>query len=322
MTKSGVGTTTTTTSNNNNNNHTSMNGQTTTSTTTTTTTTKSNQYLDEIKNLSQKYFTTPLCSDNLKITNKYQIKNLDLVNKLNELNLLSNLQNGVVAKIDLPPDTPPPSPTNELADDYNDDDDEIENIIINNNNNNNNDENFKYIATPPTSPINVFDNNNNTSSSSSNNKIKLIESNFVNEIIERLSIFSFKSIEPTCSSTKKKESLNILKPLALYANNNDTNITPVTTPTATPSISNSVSDNNVPEKVDIPDTPPSSPMLRMSPTPSVPINDEMLLAMDEKKFQNSAFFKVSTMNPIINKTIDLSKLLGSLTSLKRNQRFC
>ena len=270
----------------------------------------SNSYLDEINILSQKYFTAPLRSDNLKITNKYQIKNIDISNRLNELNLLSNFQKETKNS----PDTPPPSPTLACDDDLSDR--EIENI----NETNRKDETCKYISTPPTSPINIRE-----------NKIKLLEVDFVNEIIDKLSLFSFKSIEPKnikdvtipvpfkTQNINNKEFSEILKPLAIYANNNDTIITPVSTPT-TNTLPPDLFTPIIEQKEIIPDTPPPSPY-RTSPTPSISINDDMLLDLDEKKIQNSAFIKVSTMNPLINKTIDLSKLLGSLTSLKRNQRF-
>jgi hypothetical protein len=204
-------------------------------------------YLEEIINLSHKYYTTPLSGDNLKITNKYKI---DLSNKLNELNILSNFNN------DKQPDTPPPSPTN------------IEDVI----------------STPPSSPVNTLN----------ENKLKLLESNFVDEIIDRLSIFSFKSIIlPNQSQT---EDAKVLKPLALYSNNSQT-------------LSNEQNHKETP-----PFTPPPSPTLCASPTLSIPINN----AFDEK---NSAFIKVSSLNPLVNKSIDLSKLSGSLNLLKRNQRF-
>jgi hypothetical protein len=208
------------------------------------------QYLEEIKNLSNKYYTTQLSGDNLKITNKYKI---DLSNKLNELNILSNFNNNKQ------PDTPPPSPTN------------IEDAI-------------ELISTPPSSPVNNLN----------ENKIKLLESNFVDEIFDRLSIFSFKSIIlPNQSQT---EDTKVLKPLALYSNNSQT-------------LSNE-------QKETPPFTPPPSPTLCASPTLSIPINN----AFDEK---NSAFIKVSSLNPLVNKSIDLSKLSGSLNLLKRNhnQRF-
>lgn len=292
-----------------------------TDTTTTTTSTANNclnPYLEEIKNLSQKYYTTPLRGDNLKITNKYKMNNLDLSNKLNELNLLNNFQ----ANKKTSPDTPPSSPTNELVE-RDDSDDEIENI-------NSNEESCKYnnISTPPTSPINIFENEN---TSSNKNEIKLLGSNFVNEIFDRLSLFSFKSIgsnensnEKVVISDHKKKSSVVLKPLALYANDDDstTITTPLTTPTLESAVRQISDELSIKKKKEgIPDTPPPSPTLRASPTYSIPIDDEMLLSFDEKKFQNSAFIKVSTLNPMINKSFDLSKLLGSLTSLKRNQRF-
>lgn len=209
-----------------------------------------NPYLEEIKNLSHKYYTTPLSGDNLKITNKYKI---DLSNKLNELNILSNFNN------DKQPDTPPPSPTN------------IEDAI-------------ELISTPPSSPVNYLN----------ENKLKLLESNFVDEIFDRLSIFSFKSI--ILPNQCQTEDAKVLKPLALYSNNSQT-------------LSNEQNKKETP-----PITPPPSPTLCASPTLSIPINT----AFDEK---NSAFIKVSTMNPLVNKSIDLSKLSGSLNLLKRDQRF-
>ena len=108
-----------------------------------------------------------------------------------------------------PPDTPPSSPKNIDCD-----------------------EDKRVISTPPTSPI--------------DNKLKLLESNFVERIFGRLSIFSFKSInEPTEPIDKLKP---VLKPLAVYSEEkHKKQITPPYTP------------------------PPSPTALCPSPTPSIPL---------------------------------------------------
>lgn len=289
-----------------------------------TNTTHSITYLDEIKNLSKKFYSTPLHSDCLKITNKYKFKNLDLFSKLNDLNLLDNIKiklnsdTTTTAKNVQIPDTPPCSPINEqiMQDEENDGDNEIENLCKYEPNNAN------KMVTPPTSPI-IMNNDKNNSEESP--KIKLLEKNFVSEIIERLSIFSFKPIDTNPESTppqtvSRVDKSALIKPLALHANNTDTLITPTPTP-ITPTMP-STSKFEVSNK--IPETPPPSPTahLRTSPTPSLPINDEFMSKLDENQLKNSAFIKLSTLNPLINKSVDLSKLLGSLTSLKRsNKRF-
>jgi hypothetical protein len=64
-------------------------------------------------------------------------------------------------------------------------------------------------------------------------------------------------------------------------------------------------------------TPPPSPSKFSPPLPEM--NAE---AYTEEEMRKSAFVKVATLNPLINKSIsiDLNSLLGSLSTLKRNQR--
>jgi len=63
------------------------------------------------------------------------------------------------------------------------------------------------------------------------------------------------------------------------------------------------------------ETPPPSPSKFSPPLPQ----EE---AYDEEDFKKSAFVRVASLNPLINKSIDLNSLLGSLSSLKKNQRSC
>ncbi len=77
-------------------------------------------------------------------------------------------------------------------------------------------------------------------------------------------------------------------------------------------------------------TPPSSP--RFSPSKfSPPLNyddddDDNDANYDhenrKKQLNNSAFVRVASLNPFINKSVDLASLLGTISSLKRNQRLC
>jgi hypothetical protein len=64
-------------------------------------------------------------------------------------------------------------------------------------------------------------------------------------------------------------------------------------------------------------TPPPSPS-KFSP----PLPDMNAEAYTEEEMRKSAFVKVATLNPLINKSmsIDLNSLLGSLSTLRRNQR--
>lgn len=63
------------------------------------------------------------------------------------------------------------------------------------------------------------------------------------------------------------------------------------------------------------ETPPPSPSKFSPPLPQ----EE---AYNEEDFKKSAFVRVASLNPLINKSIDLNSLLGSLSSLKKTQRAC
>lgn len=63
------------------------------------------------------------------------------------------------------------------------------------------------------------------------------------------------------------------------------------------------------------ETPPPSPSKF---SPPLPVDDDY----DVEDIKKSAFVRVASLNPLINKSIDLNSLLGSLSSLKKNQRAC
>lgn len=64
------------------------------------------------------------------------------------------------------------------------------------------------------------------------------------------------------------------------------------------------------------ETPPPSPSKF---SPPLPLDDD---DYNEEDIKKSAFVRVASLNPLINKSIDLNSLLGSLSSLKKNQRAC
>ena len=64
------------------------------------------------------------------------------------------------------------------------------------------------------------------------------------------------------------------------------------------------------------ETPPPSPSKFSPPLPQLDHD------YNEEDIKKSAFVKVASLNPYINKSVDLASLLGSLSSLKRNQRSC
>lgn len=151
--------------------------------------------------------------------------------------------------------------------------------------------------------------------------------NFFDQIVSKLSLFSFRNVaNPSTVATTvfgPAESLNsvtIIKPSPVYANtiksntseisnsnqvclNNKMETTPVTELAPLVAMHKSESDQ--------PETPPCSP------TPSDHCED-----YNEEDIKKSAFVRVARLNPYINKSVDLASLLGSLSSLKRNQRLC
>ena len=64
-------------------------------------------------------------------------------------------------------------------------------------------------------------------------------------------------------------------------------------------------------------TPPPSPSKFSPPLPDLDYQAEYT----EEEMRKSAFVKVAKLNPLLNQRIDLASLLGSLSSLKRTQRF-
>lgn len=63
-------------------------------------------------------------------------------------------------------------------------------------------------------------------------------------------------------------------------------------------------------------TPPPSPSKFSPPLPELEHHD-----YSEEQIKKSAFVKVASLNPYLNQSVDLASLLGTLSSLKRSQRF-
>ena len=184
-------------------------------------------------------------------------------------------------------------------------------------------------------------NNNNNNSDAKTEKIAQSQ-NFFDQIVGKLSLFSFKSVT-TPGQEKDVASSFIIKPKPVYP------LTPQSSPINFKSswhndsnrpneifdihlLNEKLMDNKKKASVDAGDiepelvameiakptceTPPPSPSKF---SPPLPLLDE---DYNEENFRKSAFVKVASLNPYINKSIDLNSLLGSLSTLKRNQRIC
>ena len=209
-------------------------------------------------------------------------------------------------------------------------------------------------GTPPGTPFGELDDdyiskikNSNNSDMNTNNSDAKTErisqsQNFFDQIVGKLSLFSFKSVT-TPGQEKDVASSFIVKPKPLYPS------TPQSSPINFKSSWHN--DSNRPNEIfdihllneklmdnkkesvyggDIEpelaamemtkpttcETPPPSPSKF---SPPLPLLDE---DYNEENFRKSAFVKVASLNPYINKSIDLNSLLGSLSTLKRNQRIC
>ena len=184
--------------------------------------------------------------------------------------------------------------------------------------------------TPPGTPCNELDEDylNETQEIIETNQL-----NFFDQIVNKLNIFSFKSVS---NVTQKDENNNnkktlIVKPLPIYANKQSS---PLTTDDNVFKLEEDIvieddfeQDNNVEEeeiKIEMNrnmkncETPPSSPSKF---SPPLHYDDDNFDSTQLNK-TTSAFARVASINPLINKSIDLASLLGSLSSLKRNQRLC
>ena len=162
--------------------------------------------------------------------------------------------------------------------------------------------------------------------------------NFFDQIVNKLSLFSFKSVSQAQTDANNNEQASnfvVYKPSPVYFKSNKLK----TTSYSLDSLENvasssmdksrteffSIKEDEDTELVEIEknaatnklcSTPPPSPS-KFSP----PLAQEQDV-MNEEEMKKSAFVKVASLNPYINKSIDLESLLGSLSSLKRNQRLC
>lgn len=184
------------------------------------------------------------------------------------------------------------------------------------------------------------------------------KTNFIDQLVNQLSSFSFKSAFSQATTTTTTEpdtpqlidtsvgstrTSNLVKPQPVYAVKSLTNATINPVKTVDLAASKLIQEDSmkyfkfvkiedgveeeIEEDVEEPElvqcnlmnnkrcgTPPPSPS-KFSP----PLPEE--LEYNEEDIRKSAFVKVASLNPLINKSIDLNSLLGSLSSLKRNQRF-
>jgi len=179
------------------------------------------------------------------------------------------------------------------------------------------------------------------------------QTNFFEQIVNKLNIFSFKSVSTTNNNNNNNnsnaeiiKSNPILKPIPIYVKKINDDDDDVHDDSMIENVfkleeeytNNNDDDNNelnLDKEIDNElsinlKTPPSSP--RFSPSKfSPPLNyddddDDNDANYDhenrKKQLNNSAFVRVASLNPFINKSVDLASLLGTISSLKRNQRLC
>ena len=159
--------------------------------------------------------------------------------------------------------------------------------------------------------------------------------NFFDQIVNKLNLFSFKAVSRAKVLASSQET-RVLKPSPMYFSEKKE--------TYSDSKSNSgdckngelfhlnaqVEDEDEEEDKEMLEigknliangtsTPPPSPS-KFSPPLLTPHGEQD--AYDKEEMSKSAFVKVTSLNPFLNKSVDLNKLLDSLSSLKRNQRLC
>lgn len=178
--------------------------------------------------------------------------------------------------------------------------------------------------TPPATPNNELEDEY----SLVENETKQQQTNFFEQIASKLNIFSFKSVSTTnLKEANTSDNPLIVKPLPIYANQPNVASDSVQDEEAEDNIFKLEEDDiEVDEEIEEIsleksakkcETPPSSPS-KFSP----PLNYEEDGGDFEFNKSTSAFVRVASLNPYFNKSVDLASLLGSLSSLKRNQRLC
>jgi hypothetical protein len=192
----------------------------------------------------------------------------------------------------------------------------------------------KSAPTPPGTPTNCLELNDDYVSEGSseseedaqqvNNNLTQPQ-NFFDQIVSKLNLFSFKSVSQQSQVPPvSNQNSVVIKPSPIYSSNTEINKDFFSL--------NENQDENVDEDEDkeiveirntadtTTSTPPPSPS-KFSPPLLMHQNDDVD-DYDEEEMKKSAFVKVTSLNPYLNKSVDLASLLGSLSSLKRNQRLC
>ncbi len=282
-----------------------------------------NFFTSFFRSISTRYFKS---SDNIQ-ENLIQSNNND--NDVNNNNNNKNKNKNTRNEFD-DPDTPPSSPINLPNSDSND----------NNNNNNVLYEVFesaklkcksyfyrgKFAPTPPGTPtagielenyLNSLKNNeqNNYSTTTTTS-----QKGFFDQIIDKLNVFSsFNNInnsktisnEPLCSMDSQTDN-------NISYHNDDNDYDSDKEIERIFASNNHISTEQSSKEIKC-STPPPSPTIAKNFSPPLPLEEDEE-EYNEEVLKKSAFVKLSTLNPYINKSIDLSTLLGSLTTLKRNNK--
>ena len=184
----------------------------------------------------------------------------------------------------------------------------------------------KNAPTPPGTPTNGLElSDEYVSEESSESEDQVSNSsqtqNFFDQIVRKLNLFSFKSVSQQPQIISSQNSI-VIKPSPIYSSESENKTKDFFS--LNENYEEEEEDKEIVEigkKLNVTtSTPPPSPS-KFSP-PLLEYQNESAYYYDEEEMKKSAFVKVTSLNPYLNKSVDLASLLDSLSSLKRNQRLC
>ena len=184
--------------------------------------------------------------------------------------------------------------------------------------------NIKRAPTPPGTPTNELEETSSSRSSSGSSEEEegaaAVNSNsvfsFFDLIVSKLSLFSFTKFASEASNVMPEiEPLLVRKPLPVYAEARQLDEEEIDD-----ELAQIEQNKQQQQKFAKCSTPPPSPSKFSPPLPDMLENQSAEYTAEQMR--KSAFVRVATLNPLLSKSmsIDLNTLLGSLSTLKRNQQ--
>ncbi len=214
-------------------------------------------------------------------------------------NLIRNLS----SYLKITPGTPPGTPVNELDEEY-----------INSLRNNGSDR-----SNSPNSSLTSEESQMKINENSKNSVLDNMQT-FFDQIVNRLSLFNFKTTTTTASNSTfaTSNTLNTIENHRIEIKIDDEEDEE---DREMCEIENNrvifANERRSLLNVEKCSTPPPSPSKFSPPLPDHDYN--LIESYTEEEMRKSAFVKVATLNPYLKNSLDLASLLGSLSSLKRNQ---